>query len=168
MSPRSEKVNENAVTFYCVSIAWWRSALLAISAGNSPVNGEFPAQRPVTRSFDAFFDLRLNKRLSKQSWVWRFETPSRPLWRHCNGARCFRLLALRKWVQDGYPYIFVHHYAVDITSRSRAHCLTPVASTDYLIMWQSKWNFDGEGHIRAHCLFMVGQCLRQWGKTFYT
>ena len=43
------------------------SALLAICAGNSPVSGEFPAQRPVTRSFDVFFDLRLNKRLSKQS-----------------------------------------------------------------------------------------------------
>ena len=28
--------------------------------------GEFPTQRPVTRSFDVFFDLRLNKRLSKQ------------------------------------------------------------------------------------------------------
>ena len=28
--------------------------------------GEFPAQRPVTRSFDVFFDLGLHKRLSKQ------------------------------------------------------------------------------------------------------
>ena len=28
--------------------------------------GEFPTQRPVKRSFDVFFDLRLNKRLSKQ------------------------------------------------------------------------------------------------------
>ena len=36
------------------------SALLAICAGNSPVPGEFPTQRPVTRSFDVFFDLRLN------------------------------------------------------------------------------------------------------------
>ena len=36
-------------------------------AGNSPVPGEFPTQRPVTRSFDVYFDLRLNKRLSKQS-----------------------------------------------------------------------------------------------------
>ena len=35
------------------------SALLAICAGNLPVPGEFPAQRPVTRSFDIFFDLRL-------------------------------------------------------------------------------------------------------------
>ena len=49
------------------------------------VPGEFPAQRPVTRSFDVFFDLRLNKRLSKQSWGWWFETLSRPLWRHCSG-----------------------------------------------------------------------------------
>ena len=40
------------------------SALLAICAGNSPVPGEFPAQRPVTRSFHVFFDLRLNKPLS--------------------------------------------------------------------------------------------------------
>ena len=57
-------------SIYCLS--WdplWRhqmetfSALLAICAGNSPVTGEFPAQTPVTRSFDFFFDLRLNKRL---------------------------------------------------------------------------------------------------------
>ena len=46
--------------------------------------GEFPTQRPVTRSFDVFFDLRLNKRLSKQSWGWSFGTPSWSLWRHRN------------------------------------------------------------------------------------
>ena len=59
-------------------------ALLVICVGNSPVPGEFPAQMPVTRSFDVFFDLRLNNRLSKQSRGWWFETLSRPLWRHCN------------------------------------------------------------------------------------
>ena len=70
--------------------SWWRhqmetfSALLAICAGNSPVTGEFPAQRPVTRSFDVFFDMCLHKQLSKQSWAWWFETWSRPLWRHNN------------------------------------------------------------------------------------
>ena len=52
--------------------------------GNSPVPGEFPTQRPVTRSFDVFFHLRPNKRLSKQWWGWWFETLSSPLWRHCN------------------------------------------------------------------------------------
>ena len=60
------------------------SVLLAICAGNSPVPGEFPTQIPVTRSFDVFFDLRLNKWLSKQSWGWWFETLPRPLWRLSN------------------------------------------------------------------------------------
>ena len=45
---------------------------------------EFPAQRPVTRSLGVFFDLRLNKRLSKQPWGWWFETPLCSLWRQCN------------------------------------------------------------------------------------
>ena len=49
--------------------------------------GEFPTQRPVTRSFDVFFDLLLNKRLSKQPWGWWFETLYWSLWRHCN-AKC--------------------------------------------------------------------------------
>ena len=59
---------------YCGShVSWWRhqmetfSELLAFCARNSPVTGEFPAQRPVARSFDVLFDLRLDKRLSKQS-----------------------------------------------------------------------------------------------------
>ena len=60
------------------------SAILARCAGNSPVTGEFPSQRPATQSFDVFFDLCMNKRLSKQSWGWWFEMPSCSLWRHCN------------------------------------------------------------------------------------
>ena len=85
----NKPINE-APRFYYPDITWWRqhmetfSALLAICAGNSPVPGEFPAQRPVTRSFDVFFNLRLNKRLGKHSWGWWFETPLRSLWRHCN------------------------------------------------------------------------------------
>ena len=56
--------------------------------------GEFPAQRPVTRSFDVFFDLRLNKPLSKQPWGRWFETPSWSLWRQCNGILMFELVQL--------------------------------------------------------------------------
>ena len=69
---------------------WWChqmetfSAILALCEGDSQVNGEFPSQRPVTRSFDVFFDLRLNKQLSKQSCGRWFEMPSRSLWCHCN------------------------------------------------------------------------------------
>ena len=70
--------------------SWWRhqmetfSALLAFCAGNSPVTGEFPSQRPVTRGFDVFFDLCPNKGLSKQWWGKWFETLSYSLWRHSN------------------------------------------------------------------------------------
>ena len=80
-------------------MTWWRHqmetffALLAICAGNSPVSGEFPAQRPVTRSFDVFFDVRLIKRLSKHSRGWWFGTLSHPLWRHRNEI-CLRIVLL--------------------------------------------------------------------------
>ena len=66
--------------------------------------GEFPAQRPVTRDFDVFFDLRPNKLLSKQSWGWWFETPSHPLWRHRNDNNVYA----PKHMQDGI------HFANDI------------------------------------------------------
>ena len=72
-------------------LAWWRHhmetfpALLAHCEGNPPVSGGFPSQRLVTQSFDVFFDLCPNKRLSKQSIRRWFEMPSRSLWRHYNG-----------------------------------------------------------------------------------
>ena len=53
------------------------SALLGLCEGNSPVIGGFPSQRPVTRNYDVFFDLRLDKRLRKQSRRRWFETPLR-------------------------------------------------------------------------------------------
>ena len=65
------------------------SALLGLCEGNSPVTSGFLWQRPVTRSFDVFFELRLNKRLSKQSRRRWFETASRSLWRHCNAGTHF-------------------------------------------------------------------------------
>ena len=54
--------------------------------------GEFPTQRPVTRSFDVYFDRRLNKRLGKQPWGWWFETLSWSLWRQCNALAMLGLL----------------------------------------------------------------------------
>ena len=75
-------------SMYEYAIPWWRhrmetfSALLAICAGNSQLTGEFPAQR--RQSFDVFFHMCPNKRLSNQSRGCWFETPSSSLWRHCN------------------------------------------------------------------------------------
>ena len=61
-----------------------------------PLCEEFTSQKPVTRSFDVFFDLRLNKRLSKQSRRRWFEIPLRSLWRHCNvnSTPCSQALAI--------------------------------------------------------------------------
>ena len=76
--------------WHSTATTWWRhkmekfSAFLPLCAGNWTMTGEFPAQRPVTRTFDGFFDLRLSKRFSKQSRRCWFETPSCSLWRHCN------------------------------------------------------------------------------------
>ena len=59
---------------YMIETTWWRhqmetfSALLALCAGNSSFTGEFPTQRPATRSFEVSFDVRLNQHLSNQ---WR-------------------------------------------------------------------------------------------------
>ena len=84
------RVNINFYVIWNSIKAWWRhqmeifSTLMVLCAGNSPVTGEFFAQRPVMRSFDVFFELHQNKQLSKQSWCWWFETPSCPLWRQCN------------------------------------------------------------------------------------
>ena len=125
--------------------SWWRhqmetfSALLAICAGNSPVSGEFPAQRPVTRSFDIFFDLRLDKRLSEQSFhdgvikwkhfprYWPFvrgihqspvNSPHKGQWR---GALIFSLICvwINGWVNNreaGDLRRFRAHYDVSVMS----------------------------------------------------
>ena len=108
--------------FWCNNSSWWRhqmetfSALLAICAGNLPVPGEFPAQRPVTRSFDVFFDLHLNKRLSKQWWGWWFETLRHPLWRHRNVADLTRPDLGRPhkwWVHIALHAILVSHRLIN-------------------------------------------------------
>ena len=103
------------------SPTWWRhqmepfSALLALCVGNSPVPGEFPTQRPVTRSFGVFFDLRPNRRLSKQWWGWWFETSSRPLWRHRN---VMKTIFLKLWIKIilKIKYIYIHTVIMQVYS----------------------------------------------------
>ena len=84
---------------------WWKSSNGSIFRVTGHLCREFtgarwiPAQRPLTRSFDVFFDPRLNKRLSKQSWGWWFKTLSRPLWRHCyDMAWCYHRWLFRRWM----------------------------------------------------------------------
>ena len=104
---------------------WWRhqidtfSMLLALCEGNPSVTEGFPSQRSVTRSFDVFFDVRLNKRLKKKSRYRRFETPWRSLWRHCNGNPTNASLTMKHhWTIRQYnSHRFAKTY--DITKRKQ-------------------------------------------------
>ena len=133
----------------CGNHSWWRPqmetffVLLAISAGNSPVPREFPAQRPVTRSVDVSFDLCLNKRLSEQSWGWWFETLSRPLWRHCNVDTSF--LYIHRTVTTEIPKAFSRTSVNRRWSKSkhphRYHCnQSPNPTSDKTSYREISWN----------------------------
>ena len=115
------------LTAASAQLPWWRhkmetfSALLALCAGNSPLTGEFPAQRPVTRSFDVFFDLHLNKHLSKQSRGWWFEMSSCWLWRHRNATVKYNTYSTGKLSSSrsgGFVEIANHRYHRSNTSPS--------------------------------------------------
>ena len=121
------------------------SALLAICEGNPPVTGGFPSQRPVTRNIDVFFDLRLTKRLSKQSRRRWFETPLRSLWRHFNGMPGQPIVRDIPTISSNYTELLqsvsqldlYHGYIITVTSRSQWSCGTlitgnsTVCSTSY-------------------------------------
>ena len=90
--------------------------------------GDFPTQRPVTRSFDVFFDLRLNKRLSEQSWGWWFETLSCPLWRHRNPDR------IVVWL----PPVRRFHWM-----RQQSTCSQPLCFENKVDYWQRFHKYNG-------------------------
>ena len=144
--------------FRCPS--WWRhqmetfSALLAFCAGNSLVPGEFPAQRPATRSFDVFFDLRLNKRLRKQSWGWWFETLSCPLWRHCNA-----MWKRKNWII--FMCLLEFECAQRLKAHSQAILVRHVSSTPMRLGRLRAPHIVGQGYTRPpleqHSKHIAGQ-----------
>ena len=104
--------------------SWWRhqmdtfSALPALCERNPPVTGRFPSQRPVTRSFDIFFDLRLNKRLSKQSKLRWFE-----IWVVIVGNQTWHL-----------PTIFTRRHINKWTQRKKFQGFKVESSSNYYVM----------------------------------
>ena len=140
----------NKHSIWLLSRSWWRhqmetfSALLPNCAGKSPVTGEFPAQRPLTRSFDVFFDLHLHKQLTKQ-WSGRwFQTPSRPLWRHCIVAMASQITSRSIVCSIASTSSWQKSLAFLILFRNRklflmAHDKSWVSRND---AWILKWKFD--------------------------
>ena len=129
------------------------SALLALCAGNSLFTGEFPAQRPVTRSFGVFFDLRLNNRLSKQSWGLWFETPSCSLWCHVMIAPCFsQILCLLNYIQNvifGAPFL-----VLSINKKNLMHRNNDNVSYMIILGWWPDMTPHGSPKGIARLLFL--------------
>ena len=119
----------------CLTFRSWSrhgniSVLLALCEGNPPVTGGFPSERPVTRRFDDFFDLRLNKRLSRQPKHRWFETQSHSLWRISASLALWDRTALRKASNTWSVFMFCLHHAChtqlpstkDLSSNITYHC----------------------------------------------
>ena len=146
-------------------LSWWRYMMTPSNGnifrvtghlcGEFTGSGEFPAQRPVTRSFDVFFDLRLNKRLSKHSWGWWFETPWHPLRRHGNEESIHQQLSVNSlWSSDAIWCDRTVSTLVQVT----AFCMTPKCHYlnqcwlfTYEVLWHShESNFIGNVHDIYH------------------
>ena len=107
---------------FCVSEFWYLSTkatyktsiimmtssngyIFRVCEGNPPISGDLRSHRPATHGFRVFFDLPLNKRLSKHSWCWWFETPASSLWRYCNDndvnmAKSIRVAKFLLWIRQ--------------------------------------------------------------------
>ena len=123
--------------------------------------GESPTQRPVTRSFDVFFDLRLNKRLSKQSWGWWFETLSRPLWRQCNvHPKSFNVSLIILYVIPHFHLHFplaekftAHGWRIVVTKLRRTAITAGTCSTlvFFFVILDCQWPLKNSGNShRSH------------------
>ena len=120
-------------------------------AGNSPVTGEFHSQRLVTRSFDVFSDLRLNKRFNKQCWSWWFETASHPLWRHWNATirkRYTGKYSTQK-ARNSCVCIFLNH----IMNISNIRAIKRTIVFDFIIWLHSSMTFSNIRTIKRTTVF---------------
>ena len=144
-----------------MQITWWRHQMEHFSLycpfvrgiHRSPVNS--PHKGPVTQSFDVFFawcfSLRLTKPLSKQSWGWWFETPSRSLWRHCNEIPCiFRGLVLR-------PNRTTSNGSWCKGIRGRMFC-----AIYFTLLWKGTSRICNEVTLFASLLLTTAHYIKEW------
>ena len=138
---------------FVASVIMMTSSNGSIFLVTGPLCGEFtghrwiPAQRPVTRSFDVFFDLRLNKGLNKQSWGWWFETPLGSLSRHCND---YRLLPFTLIFTLIWKFVFVKIRSLEIQL---------YVNMEYNLLWEMITNGTSPVHSS---LFHLGWLLKVW------
>ena len=142
-------LNENIL--HVVAYTMMTSSNDNISRVTCPLCGEFmghrwiPPKRPVTRMFDVFFDLRLNKQLSEQSRGCRFETPLCPIWCHCNALNSYGRLTgpiltkiyLRYWHCLTISSVIVCGYYIPLVITLISHVINKM-----IILCISAKNYD--------------------------
>ena len=98
----------------------------------------------MKRSFDVSFDLRLNKRFSKQSRRRWFETLSRPLWRHCNAIPPMRSRGISR---------------VDISCQRKLRSITALLLQTFQILFGDIKETRNTREMRhTKCWFQVTKC----------
>ena len=146
--------------------AWYRPSMMTLSNGTifrvtGPLCGEFtglrwiPAQRPVMRSFDVFFDLRVNKQLSKQSWGWWFKTLSCSLLRHRNVA--WTILSPTQKTANTYWGIYVINIMLMLV-RLQQHWLR-VKISQFTCLLTVQANIKGNIHVTGS---LWGESTSDW------
>ena len=72
----------------------------------SPVN--YPHKGQLLGALTFYLIWALNKRLSKHSWSWWFETPLYSLWRHCNDHFDYYYCLCLMYARDNYIYLLAY------------------------------------------------------------
>ena len=118
----------------------WNGNILCVTGH---LCGEFTGpQRPVTRSFAVLFDLHPNRRLSKQWWGWWFETPSCPLWRHCNVNWLSPFSVFGASEMETWHQIYFHSIKLTISSLDIGPITTKISrNLGILNLWHSMIGF---------------------------
>ena len=129
-----------------------------------------PSQRPVTRSFDVFCDLSLNKRLSKQSWGWWFETLSRPFWRHRNVLNTLRLRQNRHHFADIFKCILVNEnvwISINISLKFAPKCqIDNIPALVQIMLWRRPGNEPLTEPMTFSLLTHICVIRSQWVNTY--
>ena len=122
---------------------------------------------PLTKTSNAellcFFDLRMNNRLSKQSWDWWFETPWRPLWRHCNDTWIYAPQFVLHLYSERSLIKFAMHLVDGLMAYPRLHIRASIRSHAWVITMIGFAVFTAKSSIMCWATHIDNTPIKVWG-----
>ena len=146
---------------HCSMMTSWNGNIFPVTGhlcgeftGEFPRTDEYPTQRPVTLSFDVFFDLHLNKRLSKQSWGWWFDMQSCPLWRRRNA---FTSVLFVDVISSWYLWVALHYIVRRVVQKQKQtyRWICNHMGTNQITRWTKWWQNIIPASARAISLLIL-------------